>query len=490
MLTLLSPAGLWALAALALPLALHLWRRPPQTVRLGSLRYLERVTRHRPRDLRWRELVLLAVRLLLLALLALLLTRPHWRPPSFDRPQHWALIDPNAALQGDSLARLHALQTSGYETHALAAGFPPRGAGGTGTRAGGSLPAPDLWSLLREAEAGLPEGSSLAVFTPGRLASLRGDRPALSRCRVEWVVTSESASTEPGADPKPRAEPLKVVILHEAARSEDARYLEAAVRAVAQVSGRDIAVKVADAAAPEIAAWHADWAFWLSHRAPPESLAAKVANLLTDAEYDTPPNPVADWIVPQPGVPGADATLNRLWRRVPAQMRRNAAVFWTDGEGQPLLTLVVDDGGGTRPVNGSFSKQSGTSSESHPYLGRGRWRFFSRFNPEWTDLPRTTALAAWLRAMLLPETNAPLFADPTHDLRRADPAQLPTLPAPAGARPVVLPLSRQTPGLQGWCWLLAAILFVLERLLSHRPRTALAVAASALAEQPATSLAP
>jgi hypothetical protein len=495
MLTLLSPVGLWALAALSLPLALHLWRRPPRTVRLGSLRYLERLIRHRPRDLRWRERLLLAVRLLLLALLALMLTRPHWRPPAFDRPQHWALIDPNAAPQGDSLARLRALQAAGYETHSLAAGFPQRKAGSRD--AAGPRPAPDLWSLLREADAGLPKGSALAVFTSGRLASLRGDRPALSRCRVEWVVTPDRAAAAPGPAPKPPAAPLNVVILHEAGRTDDARYLEAAVRAVAQVSGREMSVTVKDAGTPDAAVVHADWAFWLGNQPPPESLGVGVANLVTDAEDDNAAQSVAaGWIVPQPGTPGAEAVTDniRLWRRVPARPDVDEAVLWTDSFGKPLLTQA-GGGDGRRQAGGTVPGQSGTGSESHlspvaprpvakppgylGYDGHRRWRFFSRFNPDWTDLPRTAALPAWLRALLLPETDAPLFADPIHDLRRADPAQLPALPAPAGAAPVVLPLARETPGLQGWCWLLAAILFGLERLLSHlrrRPSPAVAKA--------------
>ena len=182
MLTLLSPAGLWALAALGLPLALHLWRRPPRTVRLGSLRYLEQKVRRRPRDLRWRERLLLAVRLLLLTLLAFMLTRPHWRPAALDRPQHWVLLDPTAAPAGETFDRLRALNRAGYETHDLATGF-PKLAGAFAGNSQGAARAPDLWSLLLEADAGLPAGSALAVFTPGRLAALRGDRPASQTAR-------------------------------------------------------------------------------------------------------------------------------------------------------------------------------------------------------------------------------------------------------------------------------------------------------------------
>ena len=109
MLQLLSPAGLWALASLALPLAIHLWRPPPQTVRLGSLRFLDNLPHRRLRNLRWRERALLAVRLALLTALALLLAGPHWRQRVFAGPQSWVLLDPTATLSGDSAARLRQL---------------------------------------------------------------------------------------------------------------------------------------------------------------------------------------------------------------------------------------------------------------------------------------------------------------------------------------------------------------------------------------------
>jgi hypothetical protein len=441
MLTLLSPAGLWALTAVSIPLALHLWRRPPRTVRLGSLRFLERISCRVPRDLRWHERLLLATRLLLLAMLAFMLTRPHWRPPSYDRPQHWALLDPTGTPEGRSLARLHALQAAHYETHVLAPGF----ARGTPTVRAGSV-APDLWSMLAEVDAGLPAGSSLAVFTPGQLASLRGHRPALSHCRVEWVVTALRFATAPAAAPPNAAPPLTVLILHDASRSEDARYLAAAVRAVSQTSGSHITLTEGNTTPAAVAGRHADWAFWLSAQPPPEELASQVTNLFLDAtgnptDADTAPG----WIVPLPGVAGRFTQPVRLWRRVAAPAQSPDAVCWTDGFGQPLLT----------------------QSSQGPHR---RWRLYSRFHPDWTDLPATTALPGWLRGVLLPATNAPLLADSLRDHRLADPAQLPASAGTPEGTPAALPLHRDTPGWQGWCWLLAAILFAVERILSHRRR--------------------
>ena len=105
--SLLAPAALWTLAALALPLAIHLWRRPPRTVRLGSLRFLQSRPR-RWRDFRWREWALLLARLGLLAALALLLAHPFRQQPPFSRPQRWVLLDPAAAPGGASRERLRA----------------------------------------------------------------------------------------------------------------------------------------------------------------------------------------------------------------------------------------------------------------------------------------------------------------------------------------------------------------------------------------------
>jgi hypothetical protein len=441
MLTLLSPAGLWALAALSIPLALHLWRRPPQTIRLGSLRFLARVSRRIPRDLRWHEQLLLAARLLLLALLALMLARPHWRPASEDRPQRWALIDPTGTPEGESLARLRAVQAAGYETHQLASGFPR----GTPAEHAGA-PAPDLWSWLREADAGLPAGSALAVFTPGRLASLRGHRPFLPHCRVEWVMTPENVGPAPIAPLSGGAAPLHVLVLHDASRAEDARYLAAAVRAAGQISGSNVALTEGNATQSGVAAVRpADWVFWLSAQPPPDDLASQATNLFSDvAGNETGQDAAPSWILPQPDVNGAAALAPpvRLWQRVIAPARSRDAVIWTDGFGQPLLTQ--------------------SSQGSHR-----QWRFFSRFHPDWTDLPRTTALPAWLRGVLLPLTNAPLLADPAADHRLADPAQLPAAASSPMSESGALPLRRDTPGLQGWCWLLAAILFGIERGLSH-----------------------
>ena len=439
--TLLSPAALWTLAALALPLAIHLWRRPPRTVPFGSLRFLQ--GRPRPlQNLRWREYALLAARLGLLALLAVGLARPLWRQPPTTRPPRWALIDPAAAPAGESLERLRALRSNGAETRLLAPGFPVVAA----PPAEASAPAPDVWSLLREADATLPAGSSMAVFSPGRLASLRGVRPALAHLRVEWVQTPGAPTpTVAPPTPTPTASPLTVVILHDADRAEDARAVAAALRAVSRVDQRPLTVTVAVTAPPFPAA---DWIFWLGAQPVPPAITTSAANVFHDAATpaaDTPPG----WIVPAAGTAEFGPPV-RLWRRIPPTA---GSVIWTDGFGQALLTSTHDAHG-------------------------TRWHFASRFSPAWNDLSLGAALPASLRTLLAVPRAEP--ADDS-DRRLADPAQFSPSETPAASFAKLPPPGTEI-DLRPAFWFLAVLLFGLERFLSHRSAPRFSAPAPAPAE--------
>src|SRR5580765_3972565 len=94
---LLAPLGLAALAALALPLLIHLVRRLElTTTEFAALRWISERVRPQ-RRLRFERLWLLLLRLALLAVLALLLARPAWHGDAISaRP--WVVVAPGVAL--------------------------------------------------------------------------------------------------------------------------------------------------------------------------------------------------------------------------------------------------------------------------------------------------------------------------------------------------------------------------------------------------------
>lgn len=186
-----SPLWWWALAGLAVPLAIHLLSRGRRLrVAIGTVRHLAGSESRALRRLRltgWRQLL---VRLALLAALALALAGPRW-PPIGSRGStgDWLFIDPEllalelgAGLPDNDFSR--ALQESREKATSirlLSPGLPEVGGGEAQSASA------DAWSLLREADEMAPAGTPFSVFTLDRVGWLHGRRPAIGRS-VDWRI--------------------------------------------------------------------------------------------------------------------------------------------------------------------------------------------------------------------------------------------------------------------------------------------------------------
>jgi len=255
---LLLPAGLLALSALLIPLLLHLTRRTEQRPTVfAALRWLQASQRPR-RRLRFDELPLLALRLLLLATLAVLLAQPVLSGVFGGRD--WVVVAP-AVDRADARA---ALEAPNADWHWLAPGFPaldrdaPSGA-------------PPTSSLLRELDAQMPDGAALTVLVPTRLDGLDGERPALHR-KVDWRVVDSEVATPSAAPPTP------VVLAVRYAQDDESGlpYLRAATaawHATAPATG-DGDVQADFATVAEPLGPGARWLVWLAPGAVPPHILA------------------------------------------------------------------------------------------------------------------------------------------------------------------------------------------------------------------------
>lgn len=209
---LLAPLGLAALAALIVPLLIHLRRRTEEVpVDFAALRWLDTLPRPRSR-LRFDEWLLLALRLLLVALLALLLARPAVLGSEDDGPRVLAApgVDPAAA---------RAIAGPDADLRWIAPGFPALG------RAPPPSPV-SVSSLIRQFDAELPEGAALTILVPPVLGAVDAEPLRLTR-KVTWRVIA-GASQE--AAPAPPASPA-LAVRHSAAGEAGLRYLGAAAAA-------------------------------------------------------------------------------------------------------------------------------------------------------------------------------------------------------------------------------------------------------------------
>jgi hypothetical protein len=211
---LLAPLGLAALAALALPILLHLIRRLElTTTEFAALRWISDRVRPR-RRIRIERPWLLLLRLALLAALALLLAKPVFVEPAVVS-KAWVVVAPGI----DRGVARAAVSQVGAEWHWLAPGFP---------RFDGAEPSADvpLASLLREADAALPRDATLSAIIPTELAGLDGERPLLAH-EIDWHVV-------PGrmvASPAPSRGPVRFAVRYAPEAEPSLVYLRAAVAA-------------------------------------------------------------------------------------------------------------------------------------------------------------------------------------------------------------------------------------------------------------------
>lgn len=209
---LLLPSALLTLAALLVPLLVHLVRQTDQKrISFAALRWL--VARAQPRRRpRFNEWLLLFLRLLLLALLALWLAQPVLRGRPDMRP--WLVVHP-----GINLARVPAPASPDEQRHWLAPGFPRLE----------QAPPRDktsIASLLREMDATLPVGVALKVVVPERFDATDAQRPALGR-NVQWISVAGTSSFDQRQAPTS----LHVVAYADVTHRVALPYLRAAAKA-------------------------------------------------------------------------------------------------------------------------------------------------------------------------------------------------------------------------------------------------------------------
>lgn len=198
-----APLWLYALATLAIPLALHLWsRRPREVIRVGSLRHITDLAEARSWSARLTEPVLLALRLALLASVVLALAGPRISGGRVSGAvSQLVLVEPelladSALIRADPL--LDSLARSRATVRLLVRGLPRLQLDGVKNepqRATGNGERETLWDLLVSADRLVARNGVMIVIARPRVANLGGRRPAL-HARVHWHAPPSSGAVQ------------------------------------------------------------------------------------------------------------------------------------------------------------------------------------------------------------------------------------------------------------------------------------------------------
>jgi hypothetical protein len=322
-LTLLAPVGLFALAALAVPLIIHLFSRSRgKRVLVGNIALYRQVQRQRVTRLRLVQWLLLILRLVLLALVALLLAGLA-RKGLESLPGNTAYVTPEwlegAADPAAALAPFDSTFVLGPAQQA----FPGLAA----------TDSSDPWSLLAERLAAVQHAGEVHVFAQGRAGQFPDAAPAFGD-QVQWHLDPES-------DHPTTAPALSIQLLHAPEREGDAAELLIALEALATHRNVVLALERGSTDAPPPPLESEDphrVMIWLDNRPAPRSAVEKWG-AGTWLEDRAPPDAALPGEARLPRFPQLEFTARPAAGSDP--LPEDETVLWWTRDGRPLLRMTV-----------------------------------------------------------------------------------------------------------------------------------------------------
>lgn len=480
MLQLLQPIALFAVAAIALPIVVHLWNvRQGKTLKIGSIQLLQASAKQHSTSWRITNWPLLLLRCLLIALVSLLLAKPYWQTNLTSTQKGWILI---AAPQ---LKQVHAqygslidsLLQAGVEMHNLSARFEKIQWADTTTASPDSFKNVAPWALLRVLDVQLPAQFPVYIFVNNRLSQYQGSRP-LTHLALHWNSFGDTGTFAQTtnhafltADGKVRqlnlistgsgnyyrqneitptglatantstintidTNTINITIVA-GANTADAQYVQAAVHAIGQYSNRKINTTLTRHDSVP-AGQHL--IFWLADQSPPANILPALAPAGILFRYDSGQVvKVTSWLNNQQQSLRTSQS-GRLYRYTAGPV--HGETLWTLANGEPLLS--TEEQGGKRILH-----------------------FKSRFNPQWGDLVWEEAFVKALLPYVIPSQSFVSFTD----IRTVEDVQV--IPQPAdtgGSNSTNISLQHQATDLSSLIWIIAFLLLIAERLIAHKQK--------------------
>ena len=441
---LVYPIGLLALVGLTIPVLIHLWSvKRGKTLKIGSIALLGESDTVSSKSFKLTDLLLFVLRCLILMLIALMLAQPYLKKTSsIGKNKGWILMDKTIFGEVYEAHRkpIDSLLNLGFELHDFNLGFNLFSLKDSvaHNEASNSL---IYNTLINQLNKQMPLGYSAHIFANRRLGNFDGNlfKPNFS---LTWHYTQNLDSlktwsttfldkvyegistprlTYYTAKPSQDLPAIKVSIYDP--KGEDSKYIKAALSSIADFTKRKMEINKSSS--------KADVVFWLSDQ--PVGMIASTVFSYQSGKMETVNSTLQ--------VSAETNQAIELKKRVRLDSLKGSAI-WTDGYGEPILIK---------------------EKETHHF------HFYSRFDPQWSDLVWSDQFVKALIPIVLGNQTAEDFGFETHDAdqRVIDKMQF-------------VDVKIKTPGVSATTtnqslaqiiWFLAFLLLMIERVLSFRQKT-------------------
>jgi hypothetical protein len=494
-----NPIWLLALAAISIPVIIHLWNiKPRKTLKVGSISLFSESSPSSSRSFKLLDLLLLLLRCFLLTLLVFLLTIPLWQQHlKTNKAKGWVLVSYAGfnTTYHQFQPKIDSLTKAGYEFHYFNSGFAKKDL----NELVSNKTAPDTtqkkdslnyWLLIDQLANKVSSGTPVELFTANTATHFSGEKPVTSlhinwhtymaadsvstwladawltgngNIRVMQGTSTPSGTTYQYNDIKNGGQNSAYTVTIDKGRpwvylkdsklnvdtaitrisiytdktETDANYLKAVLQAIAQLTGRNTVIRLYSQANTLPAGQ--DWVYWLSDKPVSGTLSAK--NIFS--YYGGKTIETNTWLTDnESNTITQGQTKIALYKAIIVKTLTGKAV-WTDGFGNAILSK--DDKGGST-----------------------QYHFYSRFNPNWNDLVWNDEFPKWLLTLTQPTSNSAL----AQDRRMLSNAQI---------QPDFITATEKAPtqlntytDLTHYIWLALALAFFAERWLATKNKTVLA----------------
>ncbi len=494
----LYPIGLFAIVGILVPIVIHLWNiKQRKTLKIGSIAFLGQSSSKSSRSFKIADWLLLTLRCLLIVVLAFLIAAPYIKGELKPSDKGWVLLEKNQFknLTINQQKEIDSLLNKGFELHDFNIGFTSWELKDTVAKAHKNTEKLSYNVLIKNLNSKLPAGFKVCIYAENTLKRYEGIIPN-SPLAIEWntYAAKDSLILKVAAAYFTNTDSLRVLLMnsspkatnytyqnitnetknvnlkidsgisflktkeqlnwikadtatlyvsiYEEQNQKDAAYLKAAILAIRDFSGRKISVQ--NISNPSQITAQTNLLFWLSDKAIPANISNIKGQILFNYEYGKEQT-ITSIIQVKTGLTYSNQRID-LFKRV-VNLNDNSSAVWNDGFGKAILTY-------------------------NQAKGIRRYRFYSRFNPQWTDLVWKEAFVKeMVPIVLLPQNEDRQFGfEPDSSDKRTIPLhQIFTQNTP----PLIseVSVSIQKP-INNWLWFFALLLFFLERIWSFNQKKA------------------
>lgn len=292
-----NPIWLAGLAGILVPLAIHLLsRKEGKVIRIGSIRHFEETSTRQFKSVKLNEILLLALRSLLILFMVSVLAGLQW-PGDSSGETKWILIEKGLEHDKDIEKVIERFTDAGFEKRALANGFPV---------VSDSIYAPafNYWQLMESLHK--ERLDSIVIISASRVNGFKGERKTLPP-NVLWIsrtlpknekviqevklggdsvwvrkgvfgsddteFISETVSNSPSAT---SPDTVHVVVVSDKSTAYDAQLLVTSLKAIDQNVPHVIIISQVDRASFQEDK-RIDWTFWLAQEKIPAGMQNVVA---------------------------------------------------------------------------------------------------------------------------------------------------------------------------------------------------------------------